>query len=423
MPEYTLDPTKLYNDNELIENRDKLRNILIHIIKTARSPFISGGQFGLKYNNKEISILLTHNLLIRPREHHKGQTRVEILNRDALAEGGYAQIYESQGVLKPEDNYKFKSKPVEKSRICKVIPIKKTYGQAPINCEAMYTAMNPLLHSKSAVFSDLDGYIIMRHAQKDDLFELVAKLEAKTITLTIEQRFQITYKMMKAFKKQALNLEILHNDLKPENLIIDWEKNKVTLIDYYFAQPFIIDNKAKINTTLYTVFGTPGYIAPEIFLTGKRTLQTELFALGLTIAFFFGDTSITNCRTEDLVINPQLFYQNRNWKNLFRGIELPDDIKQKVTGFLDIMTDINPKNRFQLIDDAMAHWTSIHSDYKILQKKREEHLDESLSTLKKALEGFSIFKYKPTSQHNSPQLAHKARIDDHLKAINYNVGM
>ena len=423
MPKYTLDPTKLCNDKEPIENRDTLKDVLLHIIKTAKSPFIPGGLFSIEYDNQKTDIHLTHNLLVRPRKHHKGQTRVEILNRISLTSGGFAEIYTSQGVLKPEDSYKFNSKPVEKSRICKVIPIKNSTGKAQIDCEAMYTAMNPLLHGKPAVFSDHNGYIVMRHAQKYDLYELVKKIEAKEITLSIEQRFQITYNIMNAVKKQALNLEILHNDLKPENLIIDWEKNKVTLIDYYFAQPFIIDTKTKTNAKIYSFFGTLGYIAPEIFITGKRTLQTEIFALGLTIAFFFSDRSIINCSSEDFLENPQLFYQNRNWKNLFRGIDLPENIQQKISDFLDIMTDTNPKLRFKLIDDAMAHWTTIHSDYNALQKKREEPVDESVGTLKKALEGFGIFKYKPTSQHNSPQLAHKGRIDDHLKVINYNVGM
>jgi serine/threonine protein kinase len=55
---------------------------------------------------------------------------------------------------------------------------------------------------------------------------------------------------------------IVHRDIKLENILI--VDNEIKLCDLAFAAHFISEKKSQMNIKL----GTPGYIAPEMFLKG-----------------------------------------------------------------------------------------------------------------------------------------------------------
>lgn len=55
------------------------------------------------------------------------------------------------------------------------------------------------------------------------------------------------------------NLNVVHRDLKPQNILIDID-GTVKICDFGLAQN--IDN----SQYLFQICGTPGYIAPEVFL-------------------------------------------------------------------------------------------------------------------------------------------------------------
>lgn len=353
MPEYTINPVNLGDAPSSTEQG----KMLAQFITTFKYPFIARGRYRIAYDNNFITLKLTHDLLIRPRAHDETQTRIEILNALPLNQGGYGRIYVSLGVLIPEKGYTFKQKPFEQSRVCKIIPYEYFFQKTSITREADYTTMNSALHCKKAIFSNGNGFITMRHIRRCDLFDLAGKLELGEVVLSIEKRLQLTYNIMQAIQQQAHQSGLIHNDIKPENLIIDWENLAVTLIDYYFAQPI----KPAINTG--ETFGTTAYIAPEIFKTGQRSIQSDLFSLGLTLAYLWGDASPYTAKTEDIADNPQYYYQNRTWQGLFKGLKLPSAIKQKITMHFDLLTDLNPNNRISL-DKAMEYWMLIEEEYK-----------------------------------------------------------
>lgn len=388
MPKYTLDPTQLGDD---VTDSDKstptkalLRDLLAVLITQTRSPFISPGIYTIFYKKQITSLQLTHGLLKRPRAHKENETRIEILNDHPFNNGGFGNIYESQGILVPENEYRFKRKSLEHSRICKIMPYNNPPHKQMIRQEALNTAMNPMLHCKKAVFAHHYGFIIMRHAQQSDLYELYEPLKSDTIILTIEQRFQLTYNIMNAIQQQAHGLGLIHNDIKPENLIINWETLAVTLIDYYFAQPIDELQEAKSAT-----YGSPSYIAPEIFENEKRTIKSDIFSLGLTLAYLWGDTSAYSLTVEEFLQNPQYFYQNRVWINLFDSLTLQEQIKQKITGHFDGMTELSPQKRISLTQ-AMESWLCIQKEY--LKTKCEK--------INLAAGEFGLFK---TTPKNNPQ--------------------
>ena len=71
--------------------------------------------------------------------------------------------------------------------------------------------------------------------------------------------------------------EILHQDIKPGNIMID-NNGEVTIIDFGSCYSKGI---AEIAAPLDDpgILGTAGYSAPEVVITGKSTVQSEVFSL------------------------------------------------------------------------------------------------------------------------------------------------
>jgi predicted ATPase/class 3 adenylate cyclase len=80
---------------------------------------------------------------------------------------------------------------------------------------------------------------------------------------------------------------LVHRDVKPDNIIYDSVRRKVTLIDFAIASRF--DLKANADTRLDRLAGTPAYLAPE--QTGRidRTVdhRADLYAFGATLFHVF----------------------------------------------------------------------------------------------------------------------------------------
>lgn len=73
-----------------------------------------------------------------------------------------------------------------------------------------------------------------------------------------------------------LRHELVHGDIKPDNLIVCREEGEVTfkLLDLGLAQTVFTDTSAS---------GTPSYLAPERFCGAFLTERTEIFSIGATL--------------------------------------------------------------------------------------------------------------------------------------------
>ncbi|MDJ0742889.1 MAG: serine/threonine-protein kinase [Xenococcaceae cyanobacterium MO_167.B27] len=101
----------------------------------------------------------------------------------------------------------------------------------------------------------------------------------------LNQKNYFTLKQIKLITKNILEIlvylqqqkpPILHQDIKPENILID-EFDKVYLIDFGLANRFnVID-----ENTISSIPGTPGFIAPEQAIA--PTKSSDLYSLGVTI--------------------------------------------------------------------------------------------------------------------------------------------
>lgn len=103
---------------------------------------------------------------------------------------------------------------------------------------------------------------------------------------------------------------ILHRDVKPENLVFD-ESGYLKLTDFGIAKLYFKDKDNSIDTS-----GTPGYMSPEVLCSLKHSYSCDYYALGIIgyeFMYFrrpFNGRSRKEVRDEVLAKQPQITPQN-----------------------------------------------------------------------------------------------------------------
>lgn len=90
---------------------------------------------------------------------------------------------------------------------------------------------------------------------------------------------------------------VLHRDVKSSNVMLDYNYD-ARLGDFGLARTILHDGEKHHLTT--KVAGTPGYIAPECLLTGRASVETDVFGFGVfTVEVACGKRPGNNLRNPD----------------------------------------------------------------------------------------------------------------------------
>lgn len=364
---YKVDPTQF---NIETPNTQKSKAIFNQMIENSTTNGFLGGVYKINFEGQEQFFILTHNILIRPRKNDASQKRIEIIQPKFFAEGGGSKgVHESLGVLIPENDFQFKEKSYYKSRVCKYIDTDSVISPSIITLEATHTQYNKKLHCKNAILDEDYGYLVMRRMREDNLYDLLEQIADGEIELTIEQRLQITYAILIAYRKRVQVVGLVHGDIKSENILVDWIKCKATIIDYGFARPVFAEER---NDFCY---GSFGFIAPEVLNGGLHTQESDLYALAMAIAELWGDTSIDDAEEKSLEkIEIHLkFALNRTWDNLFTGIKIDKELRLEILAVLKNLSHFKPSER--MLDKAIEDWKILQDKYlSMTQKETNPHL-------------------------------------------------
>lgn len=121
---------------------------------------------------------------------------------------------------------------------------------------------------------------------------------------------------------------IVHRDIKPNNLIGNLVTKEVSPVDFGMA---VIGDKKKGG-----VCGTPGFIAPEIWLFQEYSKASDIYALGASILVFLELAKLKKIDKNNTEI--QLI------KNDFSRLASPE-MAQPIIDFCKRMMDFSPENR------------------------------------------------------------------------------
>jgi eukaryotic-like serine/threonine-protein kinase len=116
------------------------------------------------------------------------------------------------------------------------------------------------------------AYIAMEYVEGRSLREC---FEQK-IRFSLEQSVDILSQLLKALQ-YAHERGVWHRDIKPANLLMGSD-GQVKITDFGIARP-----ESSILTRAGAIMGTPGFIAPEMYLSDEFDHRVDLFAAGVVL--------------------------------------------------------------------------------------------------------------------------------------------
>ena len=133
---------------------------------------------------------------------------------------------------------------------------------------------------------EAEAYIVMQYIPGQGLDKLIAQGPAN-LQLTLSAGIQIADGLAAAH-----SLGIFHRDLKPANVMLT-EGGLIKILDFGLARRLSLDatdfdpggkrQALPLGATYTARGGTIAYMAPEQFVTGQSSVQSDIFALGLIL--------------------------------------------------------------------------------------------------------------------------------------------
>ncbi len=190
--------------------------------------------------------------------------RYQIIKK--IGEGGTSNVYEAFDL---EDKKELALKIIKKNS--KVISAKKRFeleGKTLKNFSKYPNIINIYDYFLCGEYS----VIVMELLKGKTLKEILKEKKILSVEQTLNYMFQII---------NALEIihgeEIMHRDLKPQNIHINEVDNTIKLMDFGIIQA---DVDQSITQTNYVV-GSVEYMAPEILKGNKATPRSEIYSLGI----------------------------------------------------------------------------------------------------------------------------------------------
>uniref|UniRef100_A0A3Q4GKJ6 Serine/threonine-protein kinase DCLK2 n=1 Tax=Neolamprologus brichardi TaxID=32507 RepID=A0A3Q4GKJ6_NEOBR len=187
-------------------------------------------------------------------------------------------------------------------------------------------------------------YLVMELVKGGDLFDAITS----SAKYTERDASVMVYNLARALK-YLHSLNIVHRDIKPENLLVfeypDGTKS-LKLGDFGLA--------TVVEGPLYTVCGTPTYVAPEIIVESGYGLKVDIWAAGVITYILlcgFPPFRSENNQQEDLfdqILRGQLDFPSPYWDNI------TDSAKE----LIGKMLQVNAEARYTAQDVLSHPWVT-----------------------------------------------------------------
>ncbi len=122
-------------------------------------------------------------------------------------------------------------------------------------------------------------YIVMQYVDGKNLYQLVQEngplKPEKAIPLFIQACQALAY---------LHDHKIIHRDIKPQNMMLLRQDEKIKLVDFGIVKPMTADYGDAL-TSASRIAGTPNFMSPEQLLNDEIDPRTDIFSLGISLFF------------------------------------------------------------------------------------------------------------------------------------------
>ncbi|XP_076445984.1 serine/threonine-protein kinase DCLK1-like [Babylonia areolata] len=187
-------------------------------------------------------------------------------------------------------------------------------------------------------------YLVMDLVKGGDLFEAISS----ATQYTERDASGMVYNLVSALK-YLHGMAIVHRDVKPENILVcDHGDGSQSLMlgDFGLA--------TEVDDVLYTVCGTPTYVAPEVIAEVGYGVKIDVWSAGvityILLCGFPPFVSPTDNQDElfDLIMQGQVDFPSPFWDHV------SDAAKDLILGMLEV----DPQNRLSAVDVVQHPWVA-----------------------------------------------------------------
>ncbi|CAG7825533.1 unnamed protein product [Allacma fusca] len=257
-----------------------------------------------------------------------------------IGDGNFAVVRECTDLLSSQ---KFAMKVIDKS---------KCHGRdAPPEHEVKILASihhpNIILLFEQYDFAN-ELYVVMELVPGGDLFDAIAE----ATKFPEEESANMTRDIASALSFLHSH-RVVHRDIKPENLLVSVDEHgqrRIKLADFGLAQV--------VTGPMYTVCGTPTYVAPEILAESGYGMKVDVWALGVIVyVLLCGYPPFVSPTGEqedlfDLILSGEYDFLPEQWN------EISDDAKDLIQRMIESDVDIR-----LCADEVLDHpWLAVDRD-------------------------------------------------------------
>lgn len=194
------------------------------------------------------------------------------------------------------------------------------------------------------MYEDYDStrhiYLVMELIKGGDLFDAISSSVKFTEDVTKNYVKDVCKSLAYLHKRK-----IVHRDLKPENLLVHKKPNGQTVLklaDFGLA--------IEVKSPIFTVCGTPTYVAPEILEETGYGLKVDMWAAGvITYIMLCGFPPFRSAKRDqdelfDLIMEGDYEFLSPYW----------DSISDEAKDLISKLLVVNPNSRYSA-EDVLAH--------------------------------------------------------------------
>ncbi len=190
--------------------------------------------------------------------------------------------------------------------------------------------------------------------ENDDFYLVQEWIEGVTLTQKQTQQGNVSEAEVREILLKLLPVlqyihdrQIIHRDIKPDNIILRNSDNLPILIDFGVMKEAVATVLDPYRKTAYSIaLGTPGYMAPEQ-AAGRPVYSSDLYSLGLTAVFLLTGKT------------PQYLDTDSQTGEILWRKELPE-LHSHLAAVIDRSIRFHPRDRFSTAREMESQLQSQH---------------------------------------------------------------